>query len=81
MKKTSNNGFFTRTHFPLDLSLAFTIHKSQGETLERLVIDFGEVDKCSGQSNGLHSFLYLAKRTDVMLTYNLCTPVGLSQRR
>ena len=46
--KTSNNEVFKSTQFPLNLSWAFTIHKSQGKTLERLVIDLGSGDKCSG---------------------------------
>ena len=40
-KKTSGNGLFTSTQSPLDLSWAFTIHKSQGKSLKRLVIDLG----------------------------------------
>ena len=46
--KNSGNGVFTRTQFPLNLSWAFTIHKSQGKTLQRLVIDLGAGEKCSG---------------------------------
>ena len=34
--------------FPMNLSWAFTIHKIQGETLERLMIDLGACDKFSG---------------------------------
>ena len=47
-EKPSVNGFFTRTQFPLNLNWAFTIHKIQGKTLERLVINLGAGDKCSG---------------------------------
>ena len=46
--KISGNGVFTCTHFPLNFSWAFIIHKIQGKTLERLVIELVEVDKCSG---------------------------------
>ena len=46
--KPSGNGVFTRTHFPLNLSWSFTIHKSQRGKLERLVIDLGAGEKCSG---------------------------------
>ena len=46
--KPSGNGVFTRTQFPLNLSWAFTIHKSQGKILERLVIDLGTGEKFSG---------------------------------
>ena len=48
MKKPSGNGVFTHTKFPLNLSWAFTIQKSQGKTLERLVIDLGAGEKFSG---------------------------------
>ena len=34
--------------FPLNLSWALTIHKSQWKTLERLVIDLGAGEKYSG---------------------------------
>ena len=77
MGKTINNGVFTRTQFPLGLSWAFTIHNIQGKILERLVIDLGEGEICSGQSNGLNSCLNIAKGADVILTSNLWTPVGL----
>ena len=46
--KPSGNGVFKRTHFPLNLSWTFTIHKIQGKKLERLVIDFGEGEKFNG---------------------------------
>ena len=46
--KPSGNGVFTRTQFPFDLSWALTIHKIQGKTLERLVIDLGAGEKCRG---------------------------------
>ena len=38
------------THFPLVLSWAITIHKSQGRTLELAVIDLGTSEKCCGMS-------------------------------
>ena len=47
-EKPSDNEVFTRTQFPLNLSWAFTIQHNQGKTLERLVIDLGEDEKCSG---------------------------------
>ena len=46
--KSSDNGVFTRTQLPLNLSWAFTIQNNQWKTLERLVIDVGEDEKCSG---------------------------------
>ena len=49
-KKPSGNGVFPRKQFPLKLSWSFTIHKSQGKTLERLVIDLLAGEKCSGRS-------------------------------
>ena len=45
--KPSGNVVFTCTKSPLNLSWAFTIHKSQGKKLERLVIDLGAGEKCS----------------------------------
>ena len=39
---------FTRKQFPLALSWAFTIHKSQGKTLDNAVINLGKSEKCSG---------------------------------
>ena len=45
--KPIGNGVFTRTQFPLNLSLTFTIHKSQGKILKSLVIDLGAGGKCS----------------------------------
>ena len=47
-KKTSGNGVFTHTQLPLNVSWAFTIHKSQGKTLELLAIDLGAGEKFSG---------------------------------
>ena len=46
--KTSGKGLFTSTQSPLGLSWAFSIHKSQGKTLKRLVINLGAGEKCSG---------------------------------
>ena len=46
--KPSGNGVFKRMKFPLNLSWALTIHKSQWKTLERLVIDLVAGEKCSG---------------------------------
>ena len=46
--KPSGDRVFTRTKTPLNLSWAFTIHKSQGEILERLVIDLGAGEKFIG---------------------------------
>ena len=39
--KPRGNGVFIGTQFPLNISLAFTINKSKGKILERLVVDFG----------------------------------------
>ena len=52
--KPSGNGVFTRTQFSLNLSWAFTIHKSQGKTLERLVIYLGSGEKYSGLKLGIY---------------------------
>ena len=39
-----NNTIYTRTNFPITLSWARTIHKSQGETIDNAVIDIGDSD-------------------------------------
>ena len=50
-EKPSANEFFTHTQFPLNLSWAFSIHKIQGKTLQRIVIDLGAGDKYSGRTS------------------------------
>jgi len=48
---TNTNGdTMIRKQFPLMLSLAFTVHKSQGKTLDRAVIDLGKAEKCIGMT-------------------------------
>ena len=42
--------FFVRKQFPLILSWAFTIHKSQGKTLKKAVIDIDKSEKCFGMT-------------------------------
>jgi ATP-dependent DNA helicase PIF1 len=41
---------YTRKQFSLMLSWAFTIHKSQGKTFDRAVIDLGKREMCSGMT-------------------------------
>ena len=43
-----NGGIFTRKQFPLKVAHAITIHKSQGLTLELIVIDIGDVEFAAG---------------------------------
>ena len=47
-KKPSDNRVFSGTQLPFNLSSAFTVHKSQGKTLELPVIYLRAGEKCSG---------------------------------
>ena len=40
----------SRTQFPFRLAYGITIHKSQGQTLEKVIIDLGKNEKTSGLS-------------------------------
>jgi ATP-dependent exoDNAse (exonuclease V) alpha subunit len=45
-----NDKALTRTQFPIRLAWAITVHKSQGLTLDKVVIDLGEKDFSTGLS-------------------------------
>ena len=45
-----NSDVYNRKQFPLMLSWAYTIHKSQGKTLDKVVIDLGTTEKYSGMT-------------------------------
>jgi hypothetical protein len=38
----------TRTQYPFRLAFAMTIHKAQGQTLRRVVVDIGEKERVLG---------------------------------
>ena len=40
----------SRTQYPLRLAYALTIHKSQGQTMDKVVIDLGKCEKTLGMS-------------------------------
>jgi len=46
----ANGDTMIQKQFPLMLTWAFTIHKSQGKTLDRAVIDLGKAGKCTGMT-------------------------------
>ncbi len=47
-----NSDVYNRKQYPLMLSSAYTIHKSQSKTLDKVVhvIDLGTTEKCSGMT-------------------------------
>jgi hypothetical protein len=47
---SSDDFRFKRTQFPLCLSYALTIHKSQGQTLDKVVVDIGQKEITAGMT-------------------------------
>ena len=45
-----NIDVYNRKQFPLMMSWVYTIHKPQGKTLDKVVIDLGRTEKCSGMT-------------------------------
>ena len=45
-----NSDVYNRKQFPLMRSWAYAIHKSQGKTLDTVIIDLGTTAKCSGKT-------------------------------